>query len=886
MARDPICQMEVEEKGARWTSVYEAQRHYFCSAACKEKFDAAPGRFAGDEGGEEEGSADAHPERGEGETVSVEVAIEGMSCASCAGRIEKALAGAEGVVEASVNFASERARVEYDPSRIDKGGIREAVEGAGYGVKERRERAVFAVEDMTCSSCVSKVEKALRELRGVVSANVNFGTEEATVEFDGDVLDRRGIIEAILGAGYGAHEEAGFGEREDRDETEVKLRAARGRFVLAWVLTGPVVVLMILHMTGIATLPYHGWIELLLSAPVLVIAGAATYARAAKTAVRLSPNMDVLIALGTGAAFVTGPLALAGLPVASYAGVAAMIMAFHLTGRYLEARSKGRASQAIRKLLELGAKTARIERGGEEVDAPIDEVQVGDVLVVRPGEKIATDGEVVSGESAVDESAATGESLPVEKRAGDEVIGATINMHGMLRVRATRVGKDTFLAQVVKIVQEAQGSKVPIQEFADRVTAVFVPIVLVVAAGTFVSWMVFPDAFRAVATRASAFLPWVQLEGATDLSLAVFATVAVLVIACPCAMGLATPTALMVGTGVGAARGILIRSGAAIQAMRSIRVVVLDKTGTLTRGKPEVTDIAPAAGASREEVLRLAASVEKSSEHPIARAIMGCAKGEGLAGEEVTGFEAVPGKGARGQSSAGEVLVGKEAYLTEGGVDVSLLRGAMEDFENDGKTAVLVAAGGRAVGAVAVADTLKDDSAEAVRALKEMGLAVVMLTGDNERTARAIARQVGIERISAGVLPAEKAQSVETLREEFGPVAMVGDGINDAAALAAADVGIAIGTGTDIAIESADVTLVRGELSRVVDAVRLSQATFRKIKQNLFWAFGYNVLAVPLAIMGLLHPLIAEAAMAASSINVVWNSLRLKKTLGDADGRA
>jgi Cu+-exporting ATPase len=553
-----------------------------------------------------------------------------------------------------------------------------------------------------------------------------------------------------------------------------------------------------------------------------------------------------------------------------------MIMAFHLTGRYIETRARTRAGHALRLLLELGAKTARVERGGQEIVIPGEAVQVGDVLVIRPGEKIPTDGEVLSGESAVDESAARGEPLPVDKKTGDAVIGATVNLNGFLRVRATRVGRDTFLAQVVRIVREAQNSKLPIQQFADRVTGLFVPIILATALATFLLWIIFPDPLRAVAAWAAGFLPWVKVSGVTTLSLAVFAAVAVLVIACPCAMGLATPTALMIGAGLGAKHGILIRNGEAIQRMRSLQVVILDKTGTITHGKPEVAEVAPAPGVASEEVLRLAASVENASEHPIARAIVAHARRQGVEPQETARFEAVPGQGARATVGGREILVGKPDYLIRSGADIADVRSMVEQFEADGKTVVLVAADRQAIGVIGIMDAVKEDSAGAIRALKEMGLRVVMITGDHERTARAVAKQVGIDEVRADVLPADKARAVEELRAKFGPTAMVGDGINDAGALAKADVGIAMGSGADIAIESADIALVRDDLSGVVDAVLLSHATFRKIRQNLFWAVGYNALAVPLAVLGLLHPLIAEAAMALSSVNVVANSLRLE----------
>ena len=807
--------------------------------------------------------------------------ISGMTCAGCVHRVETALSKLPGVSSASVNLMTEQATIEYDPQQASPAGLVAAVEKTGYGATEipteepGRARADLKISGMTCAGCVRNVENALKRTPGVIAASVNLMTEQASVQYEPAVTQPQALIKAVESAGYGASE-IKTAATEPEDVAETNLRRAWRRFVLAWGLTLPLLVVMALHMSGLWMPPFRGGIEVLLAIPVLAVAGAATYRSAFKTAAHLSPNMDTLIGMGTLAAFITGPLAVAGLPVANYAGVAAMIMAFHLTGRYLEARARGRASQAIRRLLELGAKTARVERNGQLIEVPVDQIAVGDVMVIRPGEKIPADGLVESGESTVDESLATGESLPVDKAPGDEVLGATMNKLGTLRVRATRVGRDTFLAQVIRLVQEAQSTKVPIQAFADHVTAVFVPIVLLIALATFAAWVLFPGAMRSVAVFAQPYLPWLDLS-ASNLTLAVFAAVAVLVISCPCAMGLATPTALMVGTGLGATRGILIRRGEAIQTIRSVVTICLDKTGTLTHGQPAVTGIFSVPGVPDRDMLYLAASVENASEHPIARAVSDRARADGIALAEIAAFEAAPGKGARARVGSDEVRVGKEEYLHEAGIDVSPVRAAVESFQNDGKTTILVARNGQAIGAIAVADTLKPGSPQAVQTLERMGRQVVMITGDNERTARAIAREAGITDVLANVLPGEKADAIKKLQAERGLVAMVGDGINDAAALAQADVGIAIGAGADVAIESSDITLVSGELTALVTAIRLSEATFKKIRQNLVWAFGYNVLAIPLAVLGLLHPLIAEAAMAISSINVVTNSLLLRR---------
>ncbi len=743
---------------------------------------------------------------------------------------------------------------------------------------------------MHCAACVGAVERALAKVEGVRATSVSLASETAVVEFDEAVTTHGALEGAVDEAGYRlgrarSEETESRADRERRrlQEEEERVAAARRRLVGAWALTAPIVAWMIPEMVAGTKWPAEVAYDLgmiLLAAPVLFLWGRETLVGGFRSLRRGAPNMDALIALGSSAAFLTGFVTVAhdlGLAprLLNYSGVAAMIMAFHLTGRYVETKARGRASSAIQKLLSLEARTARILRDGDEVEVPVDEVEVGDVMVVRPGEKIPADGVVTSGRSSVDESLATGESMPVGKEEGDEVIGATVNQEGILRVRATGVGEDTFLAHVVRMVEEAQATKVPIQEFADRVTAVFVPTILAVAGATFLAWLVFPDQFRGVAEWAAGFVPWVD-PGLGTLSLAIFAGVAVLVIACPCALGLATPTALMVGTGMGAENGILIRSGEAIQTLREIDVIVLDKTGTITRGRPGVTDVVPAAGRSEEEVLEAAASAETGSEHPLAGAVVAHARERGIEPADAESFEAEPGRGVRARVGAREVRVGSVRFMEESEVDTEPLAERLESLEGEGKTAVCVAADGAALGLVALADPVKDDSLEAVAELRRMGLEPVMVTGDNERTARAIAREVGIDRVLAEVLPDEKVEEIRRLQAEGKRVAMVGDGINDAPALKQADVGIAIGTGTDIAIESADVTLVEGRLTAVVRAVRLSRATFRKIRQNLFWAYAYNVVAIPVAILGLLHPAIAEAAMAFSSVTVVTNANRLR----------
>ncbi|MFQ5829929.1 MAG: heavy metal translocating P-type ATPase [Candidatus Methylomirabilia bacterium] len=808
---------------------------------------------------------------------TVELPIRGMTCASCVAHIEQALQELPGVQEARVNLATEKARVRYEPNGTDSRVLVQAVRDAGYEVA--LEQVGLPIGGMTCASCVSHVEQALLGVDGVVATKVNLATEKATVTHIPGVPNLADFKQAAAAAGYEvleAPDEVAVGARKEAHQEQRKMQAARFRMLVAWSFTGPIILWMFAEMFFGIVWPNQTAYDLglgLLAVPVLFWVGRKTYTGAWGAVRHGYANMDTLIALGTGVSFLTGP-ATFFFSVANYAGVAAMIMAFHLTGRYVEETAKGRASQAIRKLLELGAKTARVLVDGREVEIPIEKVAVGDVMVVRPGEKIPTDGVVQNGESAVDESMATGESMPVNKRPGDEAIGATVNQEGLLQVEATKVGKDTFLSQVIKLVEECQGSKVPIQEFADRVTGVFVPVVIGIAVLTLLAWLFVPGAMKPL-VELGAFLPWVSptLGVAT---LAIVSTVAVLVIACPCALGLATPTALMVGSGMGAENGILIRSGEAIQTLKDIKVVVFDKTGTITKGRPELTDVVAVNGFDEKSVLRLAGSAERGSEHPLGRAVVERADTAGVSLAAPESFQAIRGKGVMASVNGDRVLVGSRRLMTEHGLDPAPLESELVRLEREAKTAMVVAANDTLAGLVAVADTLKDDSVGAIRELHEMGVQTAMITGDNRRTAEAIAREVEIDQVLAEVLPDGKVTEIHKVQDRFGPVAMVGDGINDAPALTQANVGIAIGTGTDIAIEASDVTLVSGQLSGVVSAIKLSRATFRKIKQNLFWAFFYNVAMIPLAIIGWMHPVLAEIAMATSSTTVVANANRLR----------
>src|SRR6056297_836310 len=813
-------------------------------------------------------------------TDNVTLNIEGMSCAACSQAVENALNKREGVKEANVNLPAEKAYVKYDPLALTVEDLIETVRNSGYDVKRKKEKISFKVAGMNCASCSQAVENTLAAADGIYEANVNIANDTGTVVYDSNIISKEELIELVEGAGYEL--DKFYDEKEytkSKEEDIKKVEKAKRKMMGTWLFTIPIMIWMIPDMFFGLAWPNHTIFNLgmiLLAVPPLVYFGRQTYVSAYKSVIHGGANMDVLIAMGTGAAFITGPFVFF-TPMANYAGISAMIMAFHLTGRYIEEKAKGRASQAIKKLLEMEAKTATIIDKGEEKEVPIEEVEPGDIMVVKPGEKIPTDGEIIEGSTTIDESMATGESMPVERSIGDEVIGATVNQNGLIKVKALKVGKDTFLSQVIKMVEEAQGTKVPIQEFADRITSIFVPTVIIIALITFVLWLLFPGILRDVGIWAQSFLPWVNPTLGT-LTLALFATIAVLVIACPCALGLATPTALMVGSGMGAENGVLIKKGEAIQTMKDIHTIVFDKTGTITKGKPEVTDIINLKGNSKEKILQMAASVENGSEHPLGSAIINKAKEKELKLFDIKEFKAVTGKGVKARIDRNDVFVGNIKLMKD--KDIKLNKETLDKMyilEDEGKTAILISYNNGIKGIIAVADTLKEDSKKAINELKSLGLETAMITGDNKRTAQAIADKVGIDHVVSEVLPEGKVDKIKKLQNRFGTIAMVGDGINDAPALTQANVGIAIGTGTDIAIESSDITLIRGDLSSVVVAVKLSRATFRKIKQNLFWAFIYNLIAIPIAVLGLLHPVIAEIAMATSSITVVTNANTLRR---------
>lgn len=751
-------------------------------------------------------------------------------------------------------------------------------------------RKTYRIAGMHCSACVGAVEKSLNALDGV-EASVSLPAESATLTLARDV-DFDELAAAVEGAGYEiepvAEVDRGEAERSRLADAEARSREAWRTMWIAWALTVPAMVWMLPEMFAGVRWPSPLVFDLgvtVLGAAVLAGPGGPTLRSAWRSARGRTPNMDVLIALGAGVSVLTGVWAVLHVlgfapMIMNFAPVGAMIAAIHLTGRYVEAKARGRSSSAIQALLSLEAPTARVERDDAELEVPTRDVAVGDVMIIRPGEKIPTDGVVIEGRSAVDESLATGESIPVEKEPGSSVLGSTVNHSGALRVRATGVGEDTFLSNVIRLVEEAQASKVPIQEFADRVTAIFVPVILVVALAAFAGWFVLPGVFTEAARWASGFIPWVNPE-LGRLSLALYAAVAVLVIACPCALGLATPTALMVGTGLGATRGVLIRDGAAVQTLDRADTLVFDKTGTLTRGAPRVVEVLVPAGAASADaearLLGLAAAVEDASEHPLARAVVEEARGRGIAFSRAGGVEARVGMGIVGEVDGQRVAVGSARLLREEGIPEEDIARVERRFGDAARTIAWVAAGGRLLGAIAIADPVKEDARETLLELSRRGFRTVMLTGDHEAVAAAVAEHLGIDDFRAGLLPADKVEAVRQLRAEGRTVAFVGDGINDAPALKAADVGIAVGTGTDIAIEAADITLVQGDLRSVLRATKLARATFRKIRENLFWAYVYNVVAIPVAFLGLLHPVLAEAAMALSSISVVTNANRLRR---------
>lgn len=806
------------------------------------------------------------------------MSIIGMTCASCAKAVEKSVSKVDGVSKATVNFATEKLDVEYNEEITNIESIKKAVVNAGYSAEgESNLREVsMPISGMTCASCAASVERAVGKLQGVEKVSVNFATEKATVVYDTNATRISEIKQAISKAGYKALEiEAGQQIDEEKERREKEMKTLWRKFLLSAIFTVPLLYIAMGHLMGIM-LPgiiepminplNFALVQMFLTIPI-VIAGNKFYSVGIKALLRKNPNMDSLIAIGTGAAVIYGLFAVVQISKGDmeyakdlYFETAGVIITLILLGKYLEAVTKGKTSEAIKKLMGLAPKTATVIHGDQEMTIPIEEVEVGDIVLVKPGEKIPVDGVVIEGHTAIDESMLTGESIPVEKTIGDKVIGASINKNGLIKFKATKVGKDTALAQIIKLVENAQGSKAPIAKLADVISGYFVPIVIMIAILAGIAWYISGES--------------------TIFSLTIF--IAILVIACPCALGLATPTAIMVGTGKGAENGVLIKGGGPLETAHKIKTVVFDKTGTITEGKPKVTDIVSNGEYDNERLLQLAASAEKGSEHPLGEAIVKAAEEKNLKMLKVVKFNAIPGHGIEVEIEGKNILLGNKKLMNERNIDISL-QNESDTLASEGKTPMFMAIENKLEGIVAVADVTKESSALAIKKLHEMGIKVAMITGDNRRTAEAIAKQVGIDIVLAEVLPQDKANEVKKLQENGNVVAMVGDGINDAPALAQADVGMAIGSGTDVAMESADIVLMKSDLLDVVTAIQLSKKTIRNIKQNLFWAFAYNTAGIPVA-AGLLYifggpklnPMIAAAAMAFSSVSVLLNALRLK----------
>ncbi|CAM3802995.1 copper-translocating P-type ATPase [Bacillus luti] len=791
--------------------------------------------------------------------------ISGMTCAACANRIEKGLKKVEGVHDANVNFALEKTKIMYDPAKTNPQQFKQKVESLGYGIVS--DKAEFTVSGMTCAACANRVEKRLNKLEGVNGATVNFALESATVDFNPDEINVNEMKSAITKLGYKLEVKSDE-QNGSTDHRLQEIERQKKKFIISFILSFPLLWAMVSHFsfTSFIYLPdmlMNPWVQLALATPVQFIIGGQFYVGAYKALRNKSANMDVLVALGTSAAyFYSVYLSIRSIGSSEhmtdlYFETSAVLITLIILGKLFEVKAKGRSSEAIKKLMGLQAKTATVVRDGTEMKILIEEVVAGDIVYVKPGEKIPVDGEIVEGKSAIDESMLTGESIPVDKTIGDVVIGSTINKNGFLKVKATKVGRDTALAQIIKVVEEAQGSKAPIQRVADQISGVFVPVVVGIAIITFVVWMLFVTP--------------------GDFGGALEKMIAVLVIACPCALGLATPTSIMAGSGRSAEYGILFKGGEHLEATHRLDTVILDKTGTVTNGKPVLTDVIVADGFHEEEILRLVGAAEKNSEHPLAEAIVEGIKEKKIDIPSSETFEAIPGFGIESVVEGKQLLIGTRRLMKKFDIDIEEVSKSMEALEREGKTAMLIAIDKEYAGIVAVADTVKDTSKAAIARLKKMGLDVVMITGDNTQTAQAIAKQVGIDHVIAEVLPEGKAEEVKKLQAQGKKVAMVGDGINDAPALATADIGMAIGTGTDVAMEAADITLIRGDLNSIADAIFMSKMTIRNIKQNLFWALAYNGLGIPIAAFGFLAPWVAGAAMAFSSVSVVLNALRLQR---------
>lgn len=797
----------------------------------------------------------------------IDFQITGMTCAACAGRIEKGLNRLEGVEDASVNLALETSHIIYETEQLTPDDLKRKVQSLGYDVV--MEQAEFDIEGMTCAACANRIEKKINRMDGVDHGSVNFALETLQVTYHPGQTSANDIKDAVQSIGYSLIEpDADQAEEGKKDHRQAAIEKQTARFLFSMILSLPLLWAMVSHFsfTSFIWLPeafMNPWVQLALAAPVQFIVGWPFYVGAYKALRNKSANMDVLVALGTSAAFFYSlyesiQSAIRGTHEAAlYYETSAVLITLIVLGKLMEARAKGRSSEAIQKLMGLQAKEAVIERDGKQMTVPISDVKVNDLVFVKPGEKVPVDGEIIEGTTAIDESMITGESLPVDKTAGDMVIGATINKNGFIKIKATKVGKETALSQIIRVVEQAQGSKAPIQRMADQISGIFVPIVVGIAVLTFLIWFFFVD------------------PGNVTSALETF--IAVIVIACPCALGLATPTSIMAGSGRAAESGILFKGGEHLEVTQSLDTVVLDKTGTVTKGEPSLTDVLAYANWTEDTLLQLAGSAEQQSEHPLARAITDGMKERGLEAVEVEAFQADPGHGIEAKAAGHKLLIGTRKLLQKHHIQYEQIEASVTTLEEQGKTAMLVAIDGEVAGIVAVADTIKSSSPQAIARLKEQGIHVVMMTGDNKLTAEAIAKQAGIDHVIAEVLPEEKAAHIAALQKQGKKVAMVGDGINDAPALATANIGMAVGTGTDVAMEAADITLMTGDLHAIADALEFSQKTMRNIKQNLFWALAYNCIGIPIAAFGFLAPWLAGAAMAFSSVSVVLNALRLQR---------
>lgn len=781
----------------------------------------------------------------------VNIDVEGMTCAACSSRIQKVLDKKEGVESSNVNLLSNKAVIEYDEDKISKNELIKSIEKTGFEVPIVTKKVL--IQGMTCAACSSRLDKVLNKIEGVESANVNLSTNLATITFKSGAVEDKEILDTIKKAGFSGEIEVKRDFDREKELREKEIKSLKTSFIISAILSIPLFSVMFLQMAGIETILDNGWVQLLLATPVQFIIGRRFYKGAYNSLRGGGANMDVLVSMGTSAAYFYSLYNLLNGSNEFYFESSAVIITLILLGKTFEAIAKGKTSEAIKKLMGLQPKTANVIRDGKEVEILIEDLKVKDIVVVRPGEKVPVDGIIVKGHSSLDESMISGESIPVDKTVGDKVIGATVNKFGSFNFEATNIGENTVLSQIIRLVEDAQGSKAPVQRLADQISSVFVPVVVLIALITFL------------------FFTFVK----GDFNTGLLNAVAVLVIACPCALGLATPTAIMVGTGKGAENGILIKSGEHLEKAHKIDTLVLDKTGTITKGRPELTDIYPI-NIKEEDLLVRLASAESPSEHPLSEGIMKYAKDNNIEIKNPSKFQAVPGKGLIATVDEEVIYVGNRRLMKENSLDISSVEDKLISLEEEGKTAMLISNDKEILGVIAVADQVKEGSTQAIKELKEMNLDIYMLTGDNERTARSIAKTVGIDNVFADVLPEDKSTIVMDLKEKGRNVGMVGDGINDAPALVSADVGFAIGTGTDIAMEASDITLISGELETIVTSIRLSHRTMRTIKQNLFWAFFYNAIGIPFAALGYLNPMVAGAAMAFSSVSVVTNSLRLK----------